>query len=390
MKELPVLIKGVENDIDRVLLDHFNYNLSQTLCLCHGPRSPFNELIVPMALEDSGLMHSLLCLSGFHFVASQTIPDYVGPEVVERRDFHFDKAVTLLRSKDMDQKHTCDQSNIIDDPTVAQTIMLCLKTVMAGEHQGEYRMHLDAARHLITCQQSPNEPLQNFLMEFFVYHDVSNAVTSLNRKPPLYADDFHLPSFVQSEAGSYLGVLDYLFISISKVTVLRDKIRSRREAGLTPPVDYQALSEAQTIDSELRSWICPQEEGTPRYIASLLYRQCVWIYLHRTILPSAPDPNLCEAVDEGLEYLKQLDTSDGAPAILLMPVFLLGCAAFELYQRESVSEALDRLLEFRHAGNIAHARTVVENIWKMMDNEDDGSWDWEGLMDRLGLDFMVS
>ncbi|KAI9653277.1 MAG: hypothetical protein M1831_006112 [Alyxoria varia] len=390
-KDLPVLIKGVETEIDRTLLDHFNQNLSQTLCLCNGQKSPFTELIVPMALEDCGLMHSLLCLSGFHFLASQTLPEgSMGEELIARRHFHFDKAISMLRIK-ISKAQKQHQQSLVDDPTIAQTIILCLKTIMAGEHKGEYRMHLDAARHLIISQRSPNEDFQNFLMEFFVYHDVSNAITSLQRQSVLMNSEFRLPSFIPPEAGSFLGVLDSLFISISKVTNLRDTIRQRRSHGLQPLVDYQTLHDAQTIDTELRHWTCPQQPGTPRYTASLLYRQCTWIYLHRTISPSVPDQNLCKAVDEGLEYLAQLrPPSDGAPAILLMPVFLLGCAAFEKHQRPKIISALDNLQDYRHTGNIQHARTVVEKIWKMMDNKDEESWDWEGLMHRLKLDFMVS
>lgn len=377
-----------------MLLDHFNGNLSQRLCLNGEQRSPFNDVIVPMALRDSGLMHSLLSLSGFHFVAvnQHHMPDNVRPEIIERRHFHFDKAVSLLREKNMAKSHTCDHENLTDDPTIAQTVMLCLTTTMAGDRYGEYQMHLDAARHLITCQPSPNQDFQNFLTEIVVYLDIVNSITSTTRRSILTTDaeTLQIPRKIQPEAGSFLGVLDFLFLSIAKVTNIRDKVRTRRTQGLAPVVDFQTLLDAQTIDAELRDWICPQPEGTPRYTASLLYRVCTWIYLHRTILPSGPDKNLTDAVDEGLEYLRRLSPSDNNQAVLLMPVFVLGCAAFEQRQRPQVLAAFDVLQEYRHSGNVQHARNVVVRIWEMMDCGDEASWDWEDLMSTLEMDFLIS
>ncbi|EON63900.1 hypothetical protein W97_03128 [Coniosporium apollinis CBS 100218] len=388
-RELPVLIEGVETDIDRFFLQHFNLNLSKVLTLFTEKRNPFNEVLLPMALRHKGLMHSLLCLSGSHLSACEPTNSSWG----ERQYYHFQCAIENLHTdENMAKSIAGDETAIIDDPTVAQTLVLCLKSICAGEVHGEYRPHMDAARHLIQKQKSRNQEFQGFLIEFFVYHDVSNSLTSLDRHSVLMMEDFKLPEFmIQPESGALLGVVDGLFGYISKIRQLRDRIRTRRKQDLKPLVDYDILSDAQEIDAALRDWVCCQPADTPRWIASMLYRQCTWLYLHRTILPSVPNPNLRRAVDQGLLYLQHLPPDSSTQSILLMPTFLLGCAAFHAEQRPRIQQAFADLQAYSQNGNITHAKAIVEKVWEMIDEgHEEESWDWESIMEKMGLDFLVT
>ncbi|KAF2834803.1 hypothetical protein M501DRAFT_999808 [Patellaria atrata CBS 101060] len=392
-KELPQLIVGVEDEVDRFFLDHFNYNVSRVLSLFTEKHNPFKELLLPMAIRHRGLMHSLLCLSGSH-LTTHPPADEDNLRLIRfenRKLYHFDRALENLRKdENMAKSIAGDSAALIDDPTVAQTLVLCLKTIIAGEVNGEYRSHMDVTKYLYQTQTSPNVEFQTFLAEFFIYHDVSNSVTSLDRRS-LLMDDFELPKFmVQPEAGALLGVVDGLFVYLSKIRQLRDKIRWRKTQNLRPLVDYELLSSAQAIDAGLRTWECAQKQDTPRYMASMLYRQCTWLYLHRTILPSQPSPNLAAAVDEGLEYLKQLPPDASTQSILLMPLFLLGCAAFAEYQRPPIREAFAGLQAYSNLGNIKYAKAVVEKVWEMMDAGDEESWDWETIQQKQGWDFLVT
>ncbi|KAI9725376.1 MAG: hypothetical protein M1828_003226 [Chrysothrix sp. TS-e1954] len=389
--DLPPLINGVENETDRLLLSHFNHQLVHILSLFTGDRNPFIEILMPMALQDTGLMHSLLCLSGCHFAERTRSPTIDVSEITQRQQYHFDAAVSYLRQRDLAIAHTCAEHNETDDISVAQMMLLCLKTAVNGETDGEYAIHMDAARHLVWCAKAhaSNSAFQSFVNEFFVYHDVSNALTSLRHRSSLLLDpDTDFPPFIQPEAGSYLGILSSIFLYLRKITSLRDRIRERRANGLVPFVDFQILAEGEEINQGLKEWDIYEQPGTPRFLASHLYRQCTWIYLHRTIC--LRNGNLAIAVDEGLKLLRQLPSDGEMQAILLMPVFLLGCAAFEPSQRPEIAKAFDGLQSYRNSGNIRHARTVVEGVWQMMDRGDDNSWDWETLMDRMGLDFLIT
>jgi hypothetical protein len=388
-RELPPLINGVETDTDRHFLDHFNFTISRILSLFTDEQNPFKELLLPMAIRHRGLMHSLLCLSGSHLTARQDPPNEL---YVTRRLYHFQQALSNLRTdRQLAASASGDASQPIDDPIVAQTIVLCLNSIVNGEVKGEYRPHLDAAKHLIQTQCSPNQDFQNFLVEFFLYHDVSNSITSIDRRSVLMMEDFKLPDFmIQPEAGALLGVVDGLFGFISKIRQIRDRIRERRAHQLKPLVDYSILSDAGAIDTGLRSWECAQPENTARYVASCLYQQTTYIYLHRTIMPSQASPNLRTAVDKGLEFLRQLPEDSSTQSILLMPVFLLGCAAFEQYQRPDIEKAFDALQAYSNLGNIKYTRIIVEKVWEMMDSGNEESWDWESIILNQGWDFLVT
>jgi len=203
--------------------------------------------------------------------------------------------------------------------------------------------------------------------------------------------DFQLPDFVQPEAGMFLGVADGLFMSLSKIRQLRDKVRVRKDGGQRPVVDYQLLAEAQQIDQGLRQWECQQPPDSPRSTASYLYRQCAWLYLQRTInVTSRPNDQLHDGVAEGLLYLKDLPEDSSCMSIMLMPLFLLGISAFSEEHRPDIEKAFDNLQAYSSLGNIKHAKKVVQKIWEMMDAGDEDSWYFEKVQNDMGLDFLVT
>lgn len=395
--ELPLLVNGIEGQVDQMFFQHFTCNVSKVLSL-NDHHNPFLDHIVPMSMSHTGLMHSLLYLSGSCLVAKAPSSNW---EWEERSAHHSSKAMGLLMD-DIKESHSHADENspaVVGDPSIAQTLILCLQTVCAGDRTGSYRFHLNAMKEMLTQRQRtfPNEQLRQFILEFLIYHDYSSSITSLynpldQRSIDLMAG-FHLPEYmIQPTAGTLLGVLDGLFGFISRIRLLRDQIRQRRQAGFHW-WDDQVMQDAFAIDNALRNWTCVHPPESPRYAASLLYRQCTWIYLHRTIQLSKPSPAFRQAVDEGLTYLRMLpETDDGSTqSILLMPLFLLGCAAFEPDQRPEISAAFQRLQEWSNLGNIKYAQEIVEQVWAMMDQgREEETWDWEGIIAGRGWDFLVT
>ena len=391
---LPKLIPGVEDETDRMLLDHFILNMSQSLCSWNGKRSPFDSIIVPMALSDLGLMHAILCLSGFQLESGSCRSngtDVSYPRVVERRLHHLDRALSLLREK-LRNSGTNNAPQRTDDATIATIAMLCMRTVVAGESHGEHRIHLNAGlESLAMSHHSNSSEFLRFMTGFFAYHDISCFISSIRHRSSYMEDDsFKLPNFVSEEAGIYFGVLDGLFVNISKINNLRSRIRERQSKGLQPILDTISLHSAQVIDADLQDWTTVDEGTTPRALVRQLYRQCTWIYLYRTIYHQYPSENLLQGVDNGLSLFTQVQDEDEVQPILLMPIFLLGCAAFEERHRQRINAALDSLETKRGCGNIRHVRRVIREIWLMMDHHDSKSWDWETLMDSMGLNFLIA
>ncbi|BDD56763.1 hypothetical protein MAP00_002188 [Monascus purpureus] len=387
-RALPILIDGIETDIDRRFLDHFVFGLSRVLTLINDDSNPFKEILLPMATQHRGLMHSLMCLSGSHL--SGLDPE---PRVKERRFYHFHRAIRDLQESidNASKGPEYEPQLLVEDPIIASTIALSLNTICEGETNGEYRPHMDAARYLLVTQRPRNEKFRQFIVEFFQYHDVSNSITSLDRRPALMQGDIRLPDFVpQPQAGMFLGVFDGLFNYISQVTRIRDRIRQRVNDGCEPAVDYQTLSEAVFIDSAIRSWQTSHTPQTPNWYLAQLYRQSTWVYLFRTIRPSRPSEKIIQVVNDGLAYLDQLPQDAGAYSIVLMPLFLLGCSAFQPEQRERIKIFFDRLKEYSNLRNIEPAYKVVQRVWEVMDTKVEDSWDWEKIISDMDMDFLIT
>jgi hypothetical protein len=401
---LPLLVNGVDGAVDQLFFQHFTCNVSKVLSV-NDYQNPFLEHIVPMSMSHAGLMHSLLSLSGSCLVAKSPNANW---EWIERQTHHNGRAVGLLSQDIADMNNdNANPGTLVGDPSIAQTLILCLETVCSGDRTGLYRVHLNALKTMLTLRKHsfPNEPLRQFILEFLLYHDFSASITAsdypLDQRSLDLMADFNLPEYMlgtqlpapAAASSSLLGVLDGLFGFISRIRSLRDKIRSRRALGLHSWWDEPIMNDAFAIDTALRAWSCAYPPDSPRYAASLLYRQCAWIYLHRTIQLSRPSAAFKQAVDEGLAYLCMLpDMEDGSTqSILLMPLFLLGCAAFEKSQRPAISEAFERLREWSGLGNIGYAREIVGEVWVLMDEgREEETWDWEGIIKGRGWDFLIT
>ncbi|RAK99858.1 fungal specific transcription factor domain-containing protein [Aspergillus ibericus CBS 121593] len=389
-RSLPLLIDGIETEIDRRFLDHFVYGFSRVLTLINDDSNPFKEILLPMATQHRGLMHSLMCLSGSHLSALD--PE---PKLKERKYYHFHRAIRDLKdniktSQQVVQGTLEEPKSLVEDPIIASTIALSLNTICEGETNGEYRPHMDAARYLLTTQAPRNEKFRQFIVEFFQYHDVSNSITSLDRRPALQGG-LRLPDFVpHAQAGMFLGVFDGLFNYISEVTRIRDRIRQRSNEGYEPAVDYQILGDAVSIDSAIRAWETSYAPNTPNYYLAQLYRQSTWVYLYRTIRPSRPSEKIAQVVDDGLAFLDQLPQDAGAYSIVLMPLFLLGCSAFVPRQRERIKKGFETLKAYSNLRNIEPAFKVVERVWDVMDTKIEESWDWEKIINDMNMDFLIT
>ncbi|KAF2106322.1 fungal-specific transcription factor domain-containing protein [Lophiotrema nucula] len=384
--ELPPLMEGVESDLDRTLLQHFVSRASSVLTL-HGDRStnPFTRVLLPMALQHEGLMHSVLCLSASHLCSLSP-----SQELQDRQTFHRGKALHLLNQDLARQKAGEGGTMIYEDANVAQILLHLLHALCEGDTSGEYRLHMIAAKKIAMSQKSKNPEFQSLFDEFFYYHYIASQVTSLVSAEVTMMDDFKLPFQVNPETAALIGVSDGLFGFLSKISNLRRRLRTRIDNHDEPTMDYEALLAAHAIDSGLRNWTCPIPPGSPRYTVSMLYRQATWVYLYRTTKESAPHPYIKSAVDDAIRYMNELPAEGWIQSNVLLPLFLVGCAAFEQEQRIEINRAFSGLMAVTGLGNIHHAREVVEKVWELMDAGDPESWDWEKIINNKGWDFLAT
>lgn len=380
---------------------HYTKKLSGVLSV-NDHYNPFYKLVLPMAIQHEGVKASVLYLSASSLMANSTTVDEL---MLARQTDACTNAVASLNEQISNLKLGDTGSDehaaaSVGDPLIAQTLLLCLQTICSGDLEGRWQGHLRALKYLLSQapQACADTQFRQFVLEFLVYHDYSSAITAfenpLNDQSSQLMESFGLPAMTQTHAATLLGVTDGLFGYIARIRKLRDELRYESNHGVIPATSY---AEAHSLHEELANWVCPYAEDTPRYWASLLYRQCVCLYLHRTTMPSKPCTAFKVGVDDGLEYLRRLpceeddSATQSTQSILLMPLFLLGCSAFELAQRLEIAEAFDRLQKWSSLGNIKYAREIVQEIWQMMDDgRAEETWYWEGVIQRRGWNFLIT
>jgi hypothetical protein len=311
-------------------------------------------------------------------------------EYEDRQAFHRGKALQLLKHDLERQKAGEGGVMVYEDSNVAQILLHLLHSICDGNTSGEYRMHMIAAKKIAMSQKSTNPEFQSLFDEFFYYHWIASQITSLDGTEVPMMDDFNLPFKINPETAGLIGVSDGLFGFLSKISNLRRRLRARIDDKLEPTMDYEALLAAHAIDTGLRGWVCPYPPGSPRYTISMLYRQATWVYLYRTTKGAHPHPFIKSAVDDGIRYINELPTEGWIQSNVLLPLFLLGCAAFEEEQRVAINQAFSSLTACTGLGNISHAKEIVDEVWASMDVGSSDNWDWEKKCSARGWDFLVT
>lgn len=452
---LPAMIRGVETPGDRIFLEHYVDRLSGVLTFESNKQNAFKDMLLPMAVEDIGLMHSILALSSKHIDWSSPYgkallirnPKVRKEDLSERSEYHSSQATFHLH-QNIGHQIKGTSTNATLSASIGQMLCLVLESVAEGKTGGEHRSHLIGYQQLIRNSPPENGPFLEFVTEFFQYHIFVDQLTSLpavsvkhphdnygsgtppNRScsppsPPhltaspshhnIAMDSIHHNIAMDSvhhdtepsdsnfapginHAIRMLGVTDGLFTHMSQITELRNEIRHRREIDQTPLIDAPLYYRGALIDASIRDWSAAWAPSDERYIPGLLYRQMLWVYLWRTLYPPpkscsedwVPDHRIVDAVDGGIELLEKVDPRSRGQTLLLPPVFVIGCASFEHSQRDRVRRAVGIVREYTELRNAERVGEVLEEVWKVMDTRIEESWDWQGIMARMGVDFLAT
>ena len=161
---------------------------------------------------------------------------------------------------------------------------------------------------------------------------------------------------------------------------LRQHVRQKALQAYNLWYDHILINDAYGIDNILHTWCSRYDPGSIQYPASMLYKNCLWLFFNRSIQPSQPSTAFTQVVDDGLHYLRTIDSLLGPAdkSVLLIPLFLLGTSAFYPVQKHDIREFLHRLDHSCGVGSVNHALRSLEHLWDMMvDDRVASSWDWE-------------
>ncbi|KAG6050458.1 hypothetical protein E4U17_006477 [Claviceps sp. LM77 group G4] len=313
------IFHGVETVEDRILWKHYFTHLSNVLTVEGEAKNAFKDIILPLANEHQGLMHSILAVSSKHIdldspYGSRILndnPTATRESLQHRGDFHHDEALNRL-FKDLDTLANKD------DPAYATVLaarygqMLCLllQTRAEGNPRGEHRVHLQAYQTLIQHSPPENEVFRSFITEFFQYHIFADDLLWYSGLGCSRLLSENLLRHVSVPKARLIGIGDGLFRCLSQITTLRNLIREKIAASREPIVDYTSLYRAAEIDAVIRDWIPRWPPGDSRHRVGPLYRQMMWVYLYRTIYPPLPWPPPRPTITTGPSNRDQSHMSD--------------------------------------------------------------------------------
>jgi hypothetical protein len=399
---LPPVIHGVDTLGDRIFFQHYVHRLSAVLTVEGPTKNAFKDMLLPMAVKHLGLMHSILALSSsnidYQTPYGRAILDKNPQENEDslqvRAAFHREEALKEFCA-DIERQNSGGVENAILSVRYGQMLCFVVQGLAEGRAGGEHRVHLQGYQKLI--QESPPEegPFMEFIKEYFQFHISLDELIGPPGTTAIAYDWSRPTNIIQPDAARLLGVQDNLFVCMSKITSIRNTIRLNMEIGADPVVDYTSLYRAAEIDAEIREWEPSWPERDNRGLASLLYKQMMWVYLWRTIYPPTvaswiPDTKIVQAVNDGLELLARVPPKDTSQTLLLAPTFIIGCAAFDVPQREPIRKSIATIREYTNLKNADRALEVLEEVWKLMDLRDERSWDWQLIAHSMDLDFLAT
>jgi len=408
IKPLASIIPGVDGPSDRLFFEHYCSRLSIIFTLEGEENNPFKNILLPMAIEHPGLMHSILSLASKHI-------DYNSPYTMKFLEKHPKETIETLRSRTQyhddeasAQFHkdlTNQSANSPLPPTpaaiLAQILCLTLQTLSDPNPSGQHRFHLEHYLRIVHSSPPEASDAVKLIDEIMQYHIYTDELICLPENRGYLnigtaTDEWDIPpTCLQPDAIRLLGVFDGLFFYMSKITNMRNKIRTRMQAGMYEVTNYKLLDCITEIDVGIRSWQPAWQPGDSRDRAGELYRRMLWVYLYRTVYPPQHtgwkiNPKLTDAVNGGIAILGTFGPRDPSQTLVLAPAFVLGCAAFEKEQREEIRKAIRVVKAYMEYKNSDTALEVLEEVWRLMDAKDERSWDWQTIAHGMGMDFLAT
>ncbi|ORY68284.1 fungal-specific transcription factor domain-containing protein [Pseudomassariella vexata] len=299
---LQPIFQGVDGPEDMVFLNHYINHLSGVLTVESQHKNAFKDMLLQMAVEHRGLMHSILSLASKHIdydtpygakILSSN-PKITPATLLARSEYHYTAAMDKLY-EDIRREGIKEESENRVNLSVRYGQMLCLliQSLAEGSHNGEHRVHLQAYKRLIQHSPPEDSAFLVFITEFFQFHIFADELIrhpdSLTAR--LATEEWE--PWLAIQPARLIGVADGLFKYLTQITSIRNTIRTNMMNEIDPVVDYASLYRAAEIDAAIREWTPHWPPGDSRERAALLYKQMMWVYLFRTIYPpSSPTSSL--------------------------------------------------------------------------------------------------
>ncbi|CAM1511034.1 Fc.00g085470.m01.CDS01 [Cosmosporella sp. VM-42] len=354
-----------------LLLSYYESQIAPMVSTLHT-RNGFQTALLPMALTSTSAASSALCNAMLAVAA------------VHARDSAAALPFKRLALRKLAEALECGGGGT--EVEVAASMMLCVYSVF-DEREGNWHVHLNGARTILRGLVSKSRSVSDFLLTWFLYHEVLGCFTQPGLENGHDSEMMKLLKTCNVDASVIVGSLGCsveLLEIIHRINKLR-AIVSRNSSIIIPS---NLIQERLILDQRLESLtqILPPHSRTepPARQALILHTASLYylatrIYLYRTV----PLPNPLQSSNDLL--IRAFETLASLPlATSPWPIFILACEAQTDAQRITVLDTLERMEDVRKIGNVGVMRRIVEGVWKKGDLRGDvvqgGKWsEFKGL-----------
>ncbi|OKL56157.1 hypothetical protein UA08_08455 [Talaromyces atroroseus] len=369
---VPFLVNGIESRNEHRFFRHFTDVTSRVLTLSTDQDNPILSVILPRSLQDPMILKSLICLGASHLM------NHLEPGASENIGLRADKQ-RLLQQAEHQQvvrafsleslRQGSNEKTTELEAVLISALLLCLYEISEGKGNGSWNLRLNSARDLVQHAlreekesgsisetmiedgllddeddegndneeegTSPSKSfldldINDFLLQFFAYHDVFSNVTV--DKPITEDPTPHFSTLIQGHYFSVkqglkhnqvhmLGVNDGLFDLISRIAALRSYSMGGHVRSAI------VISQAVGIWQDLDSWRPPST--TPPLSGDHMktydaYITALFTWLFSIIYPdNIHDEKVQMMVRRGIESLVSIKPS-GLYTFLLFPLLVHG------------------------------------------------------------------
>ncbi|ETS81461.1 hypothetical protein PFICI_06463 [Pestalotiopsis fici W106-1] len=347
---------------ERHLLNHFLQSVSRALVVVEDKLNPFLCVIVPMALENSMIRHSLTALSACHL--SKAYPDFER-DLNTHRGIALDKLMAELED--------------LDDPVwaLASTLLLCLVEICVGNSK-KWVLHLHGAKALLDRTNSHTiEPPVSILIEIYNYLTCITSITS-NQTPARFGK--HLK--VRSETVLAPDGLTHPLFGVS--VDLYESLACVNGLGMhgNNASNQDTTDVSKEIELSLQSWEPPKSSDECRSLveARALGFALQWatnMHLQQVTRGLASNaPQIKKASDNILSALSLIRPGSEMEAHMLFPLFMAGVGSMTKPNRLTVEYRLDIMEATIGFGNISVAHKLLDELWRRSNQGETVTWQY--------------
>ena len=398
---LAFCVAGVDTAADRMFFSHYMSRLSPKFTVESGPQTSFQTVILPIAKNNPTLMHEIFYLASQHIdlqseYGRQLRRGYPGVsmrDLVERSHYHRTQAMTL------------QATHLTNEQLVAAALQLVLRLmgtlISPANLSGMHRAHLQGLQKLLPHLHPQYREVIAMVSEFNIYHVSADHSTS----DPTKCELLLAPSSVQNvSTGPFyndslrlVGTTDDSFRIMEEITNLRNYLRPYMRDPNSSAMCYVLYGRADNIRAAIRDWVPQWPENDPRneYGVDRLHQLMMMISLLHTICPLSrsqwvPSSQFIPLINQAINILQQIPADSPLQTILLRPIYHIGWAAFFPAQRDAIRKSIKRVRSYMEFCNADAAMTVLEEVWRMTDDRNPGSWDVPNVAHGLGLVFLAT